>query len=111
MKQALQLKLGQSLSMTPQMQQAIRMLQLGTLELRAEVMQALETNPFLELEEAPSTSEAPVTEDLDVHHAEYEQRMFEAAQWQVSASSNKSYDNSDPLHRPQRGCRQLAGAE
>ena len=37
--------------MTPQLQQAIRLLQLSTLELQAEVQQALESNPLLELAE------------------------------------------------------------
>src|SRR3569832_2917670 len=51
MKQSLQLRLGQHLTMTPQLQQAIRLLQLSTLELQAEVQQALESNPLLELAE------------------------------------------------------------
>lgn len=37
--------------MTPQLQQAIRLLQLSTLELQAEVQQALESNPLLEMAE------------------------------------------------------------
>ncbi|MDH3970814.1 MAG: hypothetical protein OEU63_01450, partial [Gammaproteobacteria bacterium] len=41
MKQSLQLKIGQHLTMTPQLQQAIRLLQLSTLELQAEVQDAL----------------------------------------------------------------------
>ncbi len=48
MKQSLQLRLGQNLTMTPQLQQAIRMLQLSTLELQIEVQQALESNLMLE---------------------------------------------------------------
>ncbi|RLV60270.1 RNA polymerase factor sigma-54 [Parashewanella curva] len=51
MKASLQLKLGQQLTMTPQLQQAIRLLQLSSLELHQEVQQALESNPLLELEE------------------------------------------------------------
>jgi len=51
MKQSLQLKIGQSLTMTPQLQQAIRLLQLSTVELQQEIQQALEANPLLELEE------------------------------------------------------------
>jgi len=51
MKQSLQLKLGQQLTMTPQLQQAIRLLQLSTLDLQQEIQQALESNPMLELEE------------------------------------------------------------
>ena len=51
MKASLQLKLGQSLTMTPQLQQAIRLLQLSTLDLQQEIQQALESNPMLETSE------------------------------------------------------------
>ncbi len=51
MKQSLQLKLGQQLTMTPQLQQAIRLLQLSTLDLQSEIQQALESNPMLETTE------------------------------------------------------------
>jgi len=51
MKQTLQLKLGQHLTMTPQLQQAIRLLQLSTLELQTEIQEALESNPMLEVTE------------------------------------------------------------
>ncbi len=47
-KQSLQLKLGQRLAMTPQLQQAIRLLQLSALDLRTEINDALESNPLLE---------------------------------------------------------------
>lgn len=49
MKQTLQLKLGQQLTMTPQLQQAIRLLQLSTMDLQQEIQQALDSNPLLEL--------------------------------------------------------------
>ncbi|MCK5479845.1 MAG: RNA polymerase factor sigma-54 [Gammaproteobacteria bacterium] len=48
MKQTLQLRISQQLTMTPQLQQAIRLLQLSTLELETEVQDALESNPMLE---------------------------------------------------------------
>jgi len=51
MKQSLQLKLGQQLTMTPQLQQAIRLLQLSTLDLQLEIQQVLDTNPLLERSE------------------------------------------------------------
>lgn len=51
MKPSLQLRVGQSLSMTPQLQQAIRLLQLSSLELQVEIQEALESNPLLEVEE------------------------------------------------------------
>src|SRR3569623_1860192 len=61
MKQSLQLRLGQHLTMTPQLQQAIRLLQLSTLELQTEVQQAHESNPLLELaEESEANGSEPV---------------------------------------------------
>ncbi len=52
MKPSLQLRLGQSLTMTPQLQQAIRLLQLSSIELQAEIQDALESNMMLELEDS-----------------------------------------------------------
>ena len=62
MKQTLSLRLGQQLSMTPQLRQAIRMMQLSAAEMRMEVRQALETNPMLELAEPEDHDEAEDSE-------------------------------------------------
>jgi RNA polymerase sigma-54 factor len=51
MKHSLQLKLTQHLTLTPQLQQSIRLLQLSTLELNQEVERYLQENPLLEREE------------------------------------------------------------
>ena len=51
MKASLQLRVGHGLSMTPQLQQSIRLLQLSSIELQAEIQEALEENPLLEIEE------------------------------------------------------------
>jgi len=48
MKQSLDLRLGQHLTITPQLQQAIRLLQLSSVELQQEIQQVLESNPLLE---------------------------------------------------------------
>lgn len=48
MKQSLQLKLHQQLTLTPQLQQSIRLLQLSTLELSQEISQMLQDNPLLD---------------------------------------------------------------
>ena len=53
LKPSLQLKLGQTLTMTPQLQQAIRLLQLPVLDLSAEIQEALEENIMLEMEDLP----------------------------------------------------------
>ena len=57
MKPSLQLRIGQQLAMTPQLQQAIRLLQLPTLELQAQVLQALESNVMLEAEDETGSLE------------------------------------------------------
>ncbi len=68
MKASLQLRIGQQLTMTPQLQQAIRLLQLSTLDLQAEIQEALESNPMLEVEEVdhqPTTSPSEHTDQHD----------------------------------------------
>ena len=71
LKQGFDLKLGQTLSMTPQLQQAIRLLQLSSLELQNEIQQALEDNPLLQLAEESDDSrpeipsESPVEPDVE----------------------------------------------
>ncbi|HEY7930114.1 MAG TPA: RNA polymerase factor sigma-54 [Steroidobacteraceae bacterium] len=56
LKPSLQLKLGQQLTMTPQLQQAIRLLQLPTIELQAHIRELLETNVMLEQDEEAETT-------------------------------------------------------
>src|SRR6202790_2681203 len=51
LKPSLQLRIGQQLTMTPQLQQAIRLLQLPSLDLQAHVRETLETNVMLEGED------------------------------------------------------------
>ena len=65
MKQSLDLKLGQHLTITPQLQQAIRLLQLSSLELQQEIQEALDANPLLEETEDETTPK----EELDPVHA------------------------------------------
>lgn len=68
----MELRLRQQMTITPQLQQALRLLQLSSLEFNQEVEQALTTNPFLEEDsEAPaadaraSDSEAPAPTAAD----------------------------------------------
>jgi len=51
MRPTLQLKMGQQLTMTPQLQQAIRLLQLSSLELQQEIQDALDSNPLLDADD------------------------------------------------------------
>ena len=59
MKPTLQLKLSQHLTLTPQLQQSIRLLQLSTLELNAEVERLLQENPLLEKADEDETPAPP----------------------------------------------------
>ena len=86
MKLSLQLKLGQQLAMTPQLQQAIKLLQLSTLDLQQEIHQALESNPMLELIEGIEEDENQATDtDADT----------ESASQAADSPDNKTLDNPD----------------
>jgi RNA polymerase sigma-54 factor len=66
MKPRLQTSLGQHLVMTPQLRQAIRLLQLSTAELELEIASAVESNPLLDWEEnAPETSSSEASSSDD----------------------------------------------
>src|SRR6202035_2668774 len=58
LKPSLQLRIGQQLTMTPQLQQAIRLLQLPSLDLQAHVRETLEANVMLEGEEETEAPDA-----------------------------------------------------
>ena len=70
MKPSLQLKIGQQLTMTPQLQQAIRLLQLSTLDLQHEIQEALESNPMLESEETLQEQESQKQESTEQNEGE-----------------------------------------
>ncbi|MGH8704080.1 MAG: RNA polymerase factor sigma-54 [Burkholderiales bacterium] len=59
MKATLQFRLSQHLTLTPQLQQSIRLLQLSTVELNQEIERLLMENPILEREESEGESPAP----------------------------------------------------
>ena len=95
MKQSLQLRIGQSLTMTPQLQQAIRLLQLSSLELQTEIQEVLESNPMLEIEEDSASSDplentSQSTEDKD--------RKEQDADTQTDTSSQDLDMNLDNNH-------------
>lgn len=62
MKVGLQLGMGQQLTMTPQLQQAIKLLQLSTIELQQEVQAALDANPLLERDDGNTSNEEAAPE-------------------------------------------------
>ncbi len=60
----LDLRQSQSLVMTPQLQQAIKLLALSNLEIETFVGEAIESNPLLEITTAPAEAPAPQPEEL-----------------------------------------------
>ncbi|WP_432470698.1 RNA polymerase factor sigma-54 [Amphritea sp. HPY] len=101
MKQALQLKIGQHLTMTPQLQQAIRLLQLSTLDLQQEIQEALESNPMLEVTEEEhhdsSEQETPVaTSEAGevVVKTESEETQVADSDWNENIPEELSTDSS-----------------
>lgn len=85
MKPSLQLNLSQQLTLTPQLQQAIRLLQLSTVDLQQEIQQAIETNPMLE----EDTQEDPNEESLNSDD--------ENIQWSMLQSSTQKTNSYDDL--------------
>ena len=63
MKPSLQLKLRQSLTLTPQLHQALRLLQLSSVELHGEIQEALDSNMMLELDEIEETADEAAREE------------------------------------------------
>ena len=92
MKQTLEFRLGQQLAMTPRMRQAIRLLQLSTLELRSELAQLLESNYMLEADDETPRAEwggeivrGRETRDTD-SFPEPEESLRDRLHWQLNAA-------------------------
>ena len=90
MKQTLSIKLGQQLTMTPQLQQAIKLLQLSTLDLQQEIQMALESNPMLEMEEDDAASDSAQEEEYGTAEAQ-----AETASAEDGASANEFDDPAE----------------
>lgn len=93
MKTALQLKMGQQLTMTPQLQQAIRLLQLSTLDLQQEIQSALENNPLLEAEETNQNEEEEKDWPQDLPYDQWTHSTTHS----VGSGSQSSSDEGDSL--------------
>ena len=93
MKPTLQLRLGQSLAMTPQLQQAIRLLQLSTLELQQEIQQALDANPLLEMEENDGLEPLTNNRDNEADEHDSSDEHHDHDESQISTSDALSQEN------------------
>ena len=102
MKQTLQLKLGQTLTMTPQLQQAIRLLQLSSLELQTEIQEILETNPMLEASEDSSQNDSSDDQDSELQASDSSEAANDA-----DKSSSSSSDNEEVTTRSETSEREL----
>ncbi len=96
MKQTLQLKLGQHLTMTPQLQQAIRLLQLSSLELNIEVQDALDSNMMLELDDESGLNQEEQFGDAAPERIDTE-RLDEAGENDTVESTTKDIPEDLPV--------------
>lgn len=107
MKPTLQLHIGQQLSMTPQLQQAIRLLQLSSVDLEKEIQSTLEKNPMLEIE-SESQNNSAQTNDIDSSETELrddltslEPNFYDTKHDNRMLCSSKKYDSTtdNPIER------------
>lgn len=91
MKASLQLRIGQNLTMTPQLQQAIRLLQLSSIELQAEVQDALESNMMLEMDEGEAE------QNTDQNNADNTSTQNDDSKPEQDASDQATEMNQDTM--------------
>lgn len=94
----------QQLVMTPQLRQAIKLLQSSNLEVTAFVEEELERNPMLEREEG-SAPAAPVAVEPDCFEAASSPTMSEEASSPIEADWASGYESGDALYPTSRGAR------
>jgi len=106
MKQSLQLKIGQHLTMTPQLQQAIRLLQLSSLDLQSEIQDALDSNPLLEVE-GDSNNDADQPETRNIEERDESQRetsdVIKTQEMPDELPVDSSWDDTYSSHTPANG--------
>lgn len=81
--------------MTPQLQQAIRLLQLSTLELQVEIQEALETNPMLEITEEGNSENSAERDRGEENAGENSERL--------EADSNPVDSTEREIDTPEQG--------
>ena len=88
LKPSLSLRLGQQLRMTPQLQQAIRLLQLSSQELELEIQEALDSNFMLESTESEEERTSPLAD-------ESEQSFANEAEADLGKDNPEEYNEKD----------------
>lgn len=92
MKVSLNVQLGQHLTMTPQLQQAIRLLQLSTIELQQEIQSALDSNPLLEMTDEYNSDNSATPAPQDNSADDHRQDDYES---EIAASTLDINNNTD----------------
>src|SRR5210317_150952 len=82
---SLQLRLTQKLALAPQLQQAIRLLQLNRIELREYIQDVLDANPILERTESEAAPEASGESIESFEQQDWETENFGNEQWAESS--------------------------
>ncbi len=100
--QALQLRLAQKLALAPQLQQAIRLLQLTRIELREYLQEAVESNPLLEHEDlsaepAQDETDRPSTDGDEASHSGHADDDFAELQWTSDSLGPDPWASSEPF--------------
>ena len=105
MKPALQLRQSQQLTLTPQLQQSIRLLQLSTVEINQEVARLLDENPLLEREDEDAAQpyahgDAPASAATPESSAQDNESRQSGEEWGEAsfAASSASPDDEDEPH-------------
>ncbi len=92
MKHSLEFKLGQQLTITPQLQQAIRLLQLSSMELQQEIQEALESNPLLEENEDNDSPSDGEESPAETQSTDDELRATDATLSDDQSNSDSDYE-------------------
>ena len=113
MKQSMSLRMGQALAMTPALQQAIKLLQLSSLDLQQEIRQAVESNLMLELveddppepsieqEAAGQSADSPPGEEADTNKKEESEELPVEIEWEESYETtpgSRSVEDEENLY-------------
>ena len=91
---SLQLRLSQKLALAPQLQQAIRLLQLNRIELREYIQDALDSNPILERSEGNEDGENTEFEQAEPGDAAEQTQTTEQQDWEVESLGNDQWMES-----------------
>ena len=119
MKASLQLRMSQQLTLTPQLQQAIRLLQLSTQEMQQEVARMLDENPMLELAEeggfnnfsGESGSSADAGNDSPAEsRSDDDNRSAETIEWDTSVAGPRGDDDENDAY-PEQAAQQASMRE